>query len=63
MDRRRFPHPAGLQRRRNLGLGASVLAPSQISGPIREILRKQKNTSVILGEVTGADKAASLRLC
>ena len=31
--------------------------------PIREILRKQKNTSVILGEVTGADKAASLRHC
>ena len=44
-------------------LATSVLAPSQISGPIREILRKQKNTSVILGEVTGADKAASLRLC
>ncbi len=44
-------------------VATSVLAPSQISGPIREILRKQKNTSVILGEVTGADKAVSLRLC
>jgi NADH dehydrogenase FAD-containing subunit len=38
-------------------VATSVLAPSQISSPIREILRKQKNTSVILGEVTGADKA------
>jgi NADH dehydrogenase len=44
-------------------VATSVLAPSQISCPIREILRKQKNTSVILGDVTGADKAASLRLC
>jgi len=34
-----------------------VLAPSQISPPIRGILRNQKNTSVILGEVTDADKA------
>src|SRR5579863_252708 len=34
----------------------SVLAPGQIASPIRAILRKQKNTTVILGEVTGVDK-------
>ena len=38
-------------------VAASVLAPPQISSPIREILREQKNTSVISGEVTSADKA------
>ena len=37
-------------------VATSVLAPSQISSPIRGILRKQKNTSVIMGEVTGVDK-------
>jgi NADH dehydrogenase FAD-containing subunit len=34
----------------------SVLAPGQIASPIRAILRKQKNTMVILAEVTGVDK-------
>jgi len=34
----------------------SVLSPGQIASPIRGILRKQKNTTVILGEVTGVDK-------
>src|SRR5215468_11065114 len=34
----------------------SVLSPGQIAYPIRAILRKQKNTTVILGEVTGVDK-------
>src|SRR5262245_2220175 len=34
----------------------SVLAPGQIASPIRGILRNQKNTTVILGEVTGVDK-------
>src|SRR6266567_2238782 len=38
-------------------VATSVLAPSQISSPIRGILGKQKNTSVIMGEVTGVDKA------
>ena len=38
-------------------VATSVLAPSQISSPIRGILRKQKNTSVIVGEVTSVDKA------
>jgi NADH dehydrogenase FAD-containing subunit len=34
----------------------SVLTPGQIASPIRGILRGQKNTTVILGEVTGVDK-------
>ena len=37
-------------------VATSVLAPSQISSPIRGILRRQKNTTVIMGEVTGVDK-------
>ena len=37
-------------------VATSVLGPAQISSPIREILRKQKNTTVIMGEVTGVDK-------
>jgi NADH dehydrogenase FAD-containing subunit len=37
-------------------VATSVLAPSQIGFPIRAILRKQRNTTVILGEVTGVDK-------
>src|SRR5436190_2548894 len=37
-------------------VATSVLAPSQMSSPIRGILRKHKNTMVILGDVTGVDK-------
>jgi NADH dehydrogenase len=37
-------------------VATSVLTPSQIATPIRSILRNQKNTTVIVGEVTGADK-------
>ena len=37
-------------------VATSALTPSQIATPIRSILRKQKNTTVILGEVTGVDK-------
>src|ERR1700733_11891062 len=37
-------------------VAASVLTPSQIATPIRSILRNHKNTTVILGEVTGVDK-------
>src|ERR1700723_4752944 len=37
-------------------VATSVLTPSQIATPIRRILRNQKNTTVILGEVTGVDK-------
>ena len=36
-------------------VATSVLSPSQIGFPIRGILAKQKNTTVILGEVTGVD--------
>jgi NADH:ubiquinone reductase (H+-translocating) len=39
-------------------VATSALAASQIGAPIRNIVRKQKNTTVILGEVTGIDKAA-----
>jgi len=37
-------------------VATSVLAPGQIATPIRGILRNQKNTTVILGEVSGVDK-------
>ena len=37
-------------------VATSVLGPSQIGFPLRGILRKQKNTTVIQGEVTGVDK-------
>ena len=37
-------------------VATSVLSPSQIGYPIRGILRDQKNTTVIMGEVTGVDK-------
>jgi NADH:ubiquinone reductase (H+-translocating) len=37
-------------------VATSVLTPGQIASPIRAILRRQKNTTVILGEITGADK-------
>jgi NADH:ubiquinone reductase (H+-translocating) len=37
-------------------VATSVLAPSQIGFPIRAILRKQKNTTVVLGEDTTVDK-------
>jgi NADH:ubiquinone reductase (H+-translocating) len=37
-------------------VATSVLAPAQIGSPIRGILRKQKNVTVIMGEVTGVDK-------
>jgi NADH:quinone reductase (non-electrogenic) len=33
------------------------LSPADISSPIRSILRKQKNTEVLMGEVTGVDLA------
>src|SRR5712664_2161482 len=37
-------------------VATSVLAPGQIASPIRGILSKQKNATVILGEVTGVNK-------
>src|SRR6266581_4225551 len=36
-------------------VATSVLSPAQIASPIRGILRKQRNTTVILGTVTGGD--------
>jgi len=36
-------------------VATSVLSPGQIASPIRGLLRKQRNTTVILGEVTGVD--------
>src|SRR5258708_4577218 len=37
-------------------VATAVLSPGQIGFPIRGILGKQANTTVILGEVTGVDK-------
>src|SRR6201998_233528 len=37
-------------------VATSVLTSSQIATPVRGILRSQKNTTVILGEVSGVDK-------
>jgi NADH dehydrogenase len=36
-------------------VATAALTPSQIATPTRNILRKQKNTTVILGEATGVD--------
>ncbi len=36
-------------------VATSILAPTQIGSPLRVILGKQPNTTVILGEVTGVD--------
>jgi len=36
-------------------VATSVLTPGQIASPIREIVRGQQNTTVILGEVVGVD--------
>jgi NADH:quinone reductase (non-electrogenic) len=37
-----------------------VLSPAQIAAPIREILAAQQNTTVVMGEVVGVDKANRL---
>src|SRR5215510_1726299 len=37
-------------------VATAVLTPAQIGSPLREILRKHRNATVILGEVTGVDK-------
>jgi NADH:ubiquinone reductase (H+-translocating) len=37
-------------------VATSELTPGQIGSPIRNILRKQSNTTVVVGEVTGVDK-------
>lgn len=38
-------------------VATAVLGPAQIASPIRSVLRNQSNLTVILGEVTGVDKA------
>src|SRR6476619_5264571 len=38
-------------------VATSVLTPGQIGSPIRGIIGRHSNTTVILGEVTGADKS------
>jgi NADH dehydrogenase len=37
-------------------VATSVLSPGQIASPIRNLLRGQKNTTVILGDVKGVDR-------
>jgi len=44
-------------------VATSVLAPGQIGSPIRGILRNSKNTTVILGKVTGLDTVARCVFC
>ena len=39
-------------------VATAVLSPAEVSAPIRSVLRKQKNTEVLLGEVTGVDTQA-----
>src|SRR5580700_3916736 len=39
-------------------VATSVLAPGQIASPIRSLLAKQANVSVMLGDVTGVDAAS-----
>jgi NADH dehydrogenase FAD-containing subunit len=39
-------------------VATAVLAPGQIASPIRQVLRRQANASVLLAEVTGVDPAA-----
>ncbi len=41
-------------------VATSVLTPGQIAAPIRGILRGVKNTTIVLGEVTGVDKEQKL---
>src|SRR5580658_2996642 len=41
-------------------VATSALAPGQIASPIRGILRRQNNTTVFQGEVTGVDKEQRL---
>src|ERR1051326_7809328 len=36
-------------------LATGLLSPDEIAAPIRSILRRQKNTEVLMAEVTGVD--------
>jgi NADH dehydrogenase FAD-containing subunit len=44
-------------------VATSVLTPGQIGSPIRNILRRQRNTTVLLAEVTGVDQANRFVIC
>ncbi|HET9454405.1 MAG TPA: NAD(P)/FAD-dependent oxidoreductase [Gemmatimonadaceae bacterium] len=44
-------------------VATATLTPSDITAPIRWLLRKQKNTTVLLAEVTGIDVARRLVSC
>src|SRR5262245_30262840 len=37
-------------------VATALLTPGQIASPLRGILRKHRNATVIMGEVTGVDK-------
>ena len=41
-------------------VATSLLTPGQIASPLREILRNQRNTTVLMAEVIGADKEKQL---
>jgi NADH dehydrogenase len=41
-------------------VATAALSPADISAPIRHILRKQKNTTVLMAEVTGIDRQRRL---
>ena len=43
-------------------VATAALSPADISAPIRHILRKQKNTTVLMTEVTGVDLEQQLVL-
>jgi NADH:ubiquinone reductase (H+-translocating) len=43
-------------------VATAVLSPAEIAAPVRSVLRKQTNTEVLLGEVTGVDTQAKLVL-
>src|SRR5438105_5922965 len=44
-------------------VATATLAPTDITAPIRWLLRKQRNTRVLLAEVTGIDVAARSIAC
>src|SRR6185312_5819344 len=41
-------------------VATAVLAPSEIAAPLRQLAEKQKNFSVILGEIKGINPAARM---
>jgi len=41
-------------------VATSLLTPGQIASPLREIVRNQRNTTVLMGDVMGVDKDRKL---